>query len=206
MAELNQRRVLFLAGFFWLAACFGGSAVLLHYSITPGDTGKAASQWPVSSSLKPYPGKDTLVLFAHPHCPCTRASLVELNILMQKLGGKLGAYVLVLKPEGLPEGWEKTDILISAQRIPGVQTLSDQGGTEAARFGAATSGQGMLFDESGHLLFNGGITQGRGHIGENEGFRRIASLVQTGRSDKNSSLVFGCALAAKSCPREKQSL
>jgi hypothetical protein len=144
------------------------------------------------------------VVFAHPHCPCTRASLVELNLLMQNLQGKLGVYVLVVKPQGLPEGWEKTDILTSAQRIPGVKTQVDEDGTETGRFGAATSGQAMLFDEGGRLLFNGGITPGRGHIGENEGLKRIASLVETGRADKNNSLVFGCALTAKFCPREKQ--
>jgi hypothetical protein len=206
MAGLNQRRILVLAGLLWLIACFGGSAVLLHYSLTPSDAGKAVSQWPASSALTPFPGKTTLVVFAHPHCPCTRATLVELNILMQNLRGKLGVYVLFIKPQGLPEGWEKTDILASAQRIPGVETQIDEGGIEAARFGAATSGQAMLFDQGGHLLFNGGITQGRGHIGENEGFRRIASLVQTGQADKNNSLVFGCALTAKFCPTEKRGL
>jgi hypothetical protein len=202
----KSRWILIIAGLIWLTACLGGSAVLLHYSLTPSGAGNPHSQWPASSALIPFSGKDTLVVWAHPHCPCTRASLVELNILMQSLRGKVAAYVVFTKPEGMPTDWEKTDIFARAQDIPDVEARVDEGNLEAFRFGAETSGQVMLFDPEGRLLFNGGITQGRGHIGENEGMRRILSLVQTGKADKNSSLVFGCALGAKSCPLAKRNL
>ncbi len=201
--SITQRWILIFAGVVWLAACLGGSTVLLHYASTSGEAGEAPLYWPEASGLHPYTDSATLVLSVHPHCPCTRASVVELNDLMLALSGKLKAYVLVIKPKEFPEGWEKTDILSSANRIPGVKVLVDLDGVEAAKFGAKTSGQAILFDRAGRLIFNGGITEGRGHIGDNAGLQRILSLVKTGKADKNDSLVFGCPLNAKSCPMEK---
>jgi hypothetical protein len=198
-----QRWILILAGLLWLAACVGGSAVLLRYSSTPGEEGAALPQWPGDSRLALNRDRDTLVIAVHPHCPCTRASIVELNDLMLALKGRLGAYVLVMKPREFPVGWENTGLVESARRIPGTRVVIDLDGLEAARFGAKTSGQAVLYDDGGRLLFNGGITEGRGHIGDNAGLQRIVSLVKTGRADKNDSLVFGCPLNAKACPYSK---
>jgi hypothetical protein len=198
-----QRWSLILAGVLWLVACVGGSAVLLRYSSTAGEKGSALSQWPGDSRITPSPGEDTLVIAVHPHCPCTRASIVELNDLMLSLKGRVGAYVLVMKPHEFPAGWENTDLVSSARRIPDTRVVVDLDGLEAARFGAKTSGQVVLYDGGGRLLFNGGITEGRGHIGDNAGFQRIVSLVKTGRADKNDSLVFGCPLNAKACHFDK---
>ncbi|HTC21602.1 MAG TPA: hypothetical protein VK859_12185, partial [bacterium] len=94
-------------------------------------------------------------------------------------------------------------LVSSARRIPDTRVVIDLDGSEAARFGARTSGQVVLYDEGGRLLFNGGITEGRGHIGDNAGLQRIVSLVKTGRADKNDSLVFGCPLNAKACPYQQ---
>ena len=194
---------LIFAGILWVVAIAVGGTVLLRYASTAGDIGNSPQGWPAASHLSLFPDAATLVLSVHPHCPCTRASVVELNDLMLALRGRLKAYVLVIKPGDFPEGWEKTDILSSAKRIPGVEVLTDLDGAEAAKFGARTSGQAMLFDSGGRLMFNGGITEGRGHIGDNPGLQRIISLVKTGKADKNNSLVFGCPLNAKSCPMEK---
>lgn len=198
-----QRWLLVIAGGIWLAACVGGGVILLRYASTPGEGGAASQRWPAASRLRPFPDGSTLVVSLHPHCPCTRATVVQLNDLMLALRGKLKAYALVMKPSEFPEGWEKTDILSSVKRIPGVSVLVDLDGVEAARFGAKTSGEAIVFDKEGRLIFNGGITESRGHIGDNAGFQRIVSLVRTGKADKNDSLVFGCPLSAKVCPMEK---
>jgi hypothetical protein len=203
MPLISHRLILILSGLVWITACFGGSAILIHYSTTPAQTASAPARWPAASRLTPLAGKPTLVVAVHPHCPCTRASLIELNDLMLSLGARVKTYVLIVKPEGVGEAWEDTDILSGAKRIPGVTVKIDDKGAEAALFGARTSGQALLYDAQGRLLFNGGITASRGHVGDNEGLRRIVSLVKTGKADKNESLVFGCALGAKSCPMEK---
>jgi hypothetical protein len=94
----------------------------------------------------------------------------------------------------------------SAAEIPGVSVLSDPDGAEARRFGAQTSGHTLLFDHTGRLLFSGGITQSRGHAGDNAGESAIVSLINTQAADQTKTQVFGCSLFGravedKSCRR-----
>lgn len=113
---------------------------------------------------------------------------------MTNCQGRLNIYVLFVKPKGSPEDWDRSDLWNSAARIPGVSVLIDDNGIEATRFGAATSGQVLLYDENGALRFHGGITESRGHVGENAGGRAIESLVNRGVADRDRTLVFGCPL------------
>jgi hypothetical protein len=133
-------------------------------------------------------------MLAHPHCPCTRASIGELALLMAHSQGRVTAYVLFLKPAGFSDDWEKTDLWHSAASIPGVKVMIDDGGAEARRFHAATSGQTMLYDAEGRLLFSGGITGSRGHAGDNAGRSAIVSLLNTGAAERAETFVFGCRL------------
>lgn len=137
---------------------------------------------------------DTLIMLAHPHCPCTRASVSELANVMARVQGKVRAYVLFLKPHDSDHSWDDTDLRRSAAAIPGVAVLSDIDGVEAKRFGAETSGHTMLFNPSGRLLFSGGITESRGHAGGNAGESAIVSLVNTHTADRATTFVFGCSL------------
>jgi hypothetical protein len=120
--------------------------------------------------------------------------MTELSVLMTRCPGKLAATVLFVKPEGFEEEWEQSDLWNEASRIPGVAVVSDAGGVEAARFGAATSGQALLYDSKGDLLFSGGITSARAHEGDNDGLSAIQSLVVSARADRSSTPVFGCPL------------
>jgi hypothetical protein len=177
--------VLVLSGFAWLSA----------YKATPGALGgEPPSRWPSRSRLERDPQRATLVMFAHPHCPCTRASVSELARLMARVPGRVSARVLFLRPQDVPEGWERTDLWRTVSAIPGTTALRDDDGVEAARFGAATSGFTLLYDADGRLLFQGGLTPSRGHEGDSFGQRRLVSLLTTGAADRRDSPVFGCAL------------
>ena len=72
--------------------------------------------------------------------------------------------------------------------------MIDDEGTEANRFHAATSGQTLLYDAAGSLLFSGGITGSRGHSGDNAGQTAIVSLVNSGAPRLTETSVFGCPL------------
>jgi hypothetical protein len=111
--------------------------------------------------------------------------------------GRLTAYVLFLKPAGFSEDWGKTDLWQSAASIPGVNVRIDEGGAEARLFNSSTSGQTILYDAAGRLLFSGGITGSRGHSGDNEGRSAITSLVNKGAADRTETFVFGCPLFDK---------
>lgn len=122
----------------------------------------------------------------------------ELAKLMTQCRGRLAATVLVLRPAGVPAGWEQTDLWTSAAAIPGVRVMADEQGEAARHLGAATSGQALLYAADGRLLFAGGITESRGHSGDNAGRSAIVSLVRgTGSGVARSPAVtpvYGCAL------------
>jgi len=58
-----------------------------------------------------------------------------------------------------------------------VTIVTDADGAEANRFGAETSGHTLLFDFGRRLLFSGGITDSRGHTGDNAGESAIVALI-----------------------------
>ena len=171
-----------------------GLIVLWNYENAPGIPATPPDRWPAASSLRRLPGVATLVMLVHPRCPCSRASLEELDRLMAHLPGVLVAHVVFVKPPGVPDDWEQTDLLRRAAAIPGVTLSSDDGGAEGLRFGAATSGQTAVYDGDGRLLFQGGITSSRGHEGDNAGRAAIVAVLSSGGAAPASTPVFGCSL------------
>jgi hypothetical protein len=113
---------------------------------------------------------------------------------MARIDGLVSAHVVFVRPEGTADTWERTGLWASAARIPGVTVHADPNGRATAAFGAFTSGQVLLYSARGELLFAGGITPGRGHMGDNVGLTRIVSLVRSGAADRSASSVFGCPL------------
>jgi hypothetical protein len=178
----------------WILVFGSGLRMMLAYDNSPGVTATAPTMWPADSHISRQSGVATLVMMIHPHCPCSRASIGELALLMAEVPGLVNANVLFIKPLGSPEQWEKTDLWSSAARIPGVKVEVDHEAAESRRFGSQTSGQVMLFDGNGRLLFNGGITESRGHSGDNDGRRAIVSLLTQHREDRAETPVFGCPL------------
>jgi hypothetical protein len=193
----KNRAILLAASTLWVLMICAGVALLWSYNSTPGVAAAALGQWPADSRLPHATDRATLVMLAHPHCPCTRASLGELARLMAQARGRVTAYVLFVKPSDFPDGWEQTDLVTSAAAIPGVTVVRDDEGVEAGRFRAATSGQTMLYDAGGRLLFSGGITGARGHEGDNAGRAAIVSLLTTDEAGQKGTPVYGCPLFAR---------
>ena len=185
---------LFLGIAGWLSAVGGGLRIILVYENTPGRSAASSEAWPADSEIPRTPGLPTLITMVHPHCPCSRASVGELALLMAKAQGLVNANVVFVKPKDFPEDWERTDLWTNAAMIPGVTVRVDPEGVEARRFGSQTSGQIMLYDADGQLLFSGGITAARGHSGDNAGRNAILSLLTSGSSEQRGTPVFGCPL------------
>ena len=185
----------------WLVAALAGSFYLMQHAQSPGPEGTPPELWPTASRASHHPRLPTLVMFVHPRCPCSRASIGELEVLMAHCQDRLSAQVWFLLPEGMREDWAKTDLWRNAEAIPGVTAHLDGGGIEARRFHAETSGQTVLYDRGGTLLFHGGITIARGHSGDNPGRSAVLALVGHELSGLASTSVFGCALADTECQR-----
>jgi hypothetical protein len=194
--HLRTKRILATSLFAigWIAAVAFGLGSLFQYENTPGPVGVLSQGWP-NTQIERANDRPTLVMVAHPRCPCTVASVAELARIMARLQGKVAASVLLVKPSESGPDWEETSLRRSAEAIPGVKVIFDRNGVEARRFGAETSGHTFLFGADGHLLFSGGITASRGHAGDNAGKSAIVALVDNQTPPQTRSLVFGCSLA-----------
>jgi hypothetical protein len=177
----------------WLALAGAGLWVLWAYDNRPGTAATAPPQWPVDTRLARTDGQATLVFLAHPRCSCTRASLTELAEVLARSATRPRTYVVFIRPDGFEKNWEKTDLWRRAMALPGVTVTRDDAGAEATRFGAVTSGQTLLYDARGNLIFTGGITGARAHEGENAGELALISAINSGAGRARSS-VFGCPL------------
>jgi hypothetical protein len=188
------RPIVLLGTVVWAALVATGMWWLWGYENAPGASAMSPSQWPSNSRIQLARNVPTLVMLAHPHCPCSRASIGELARIMSHGQEKVSAYVLFTTPPGSAEDWEKTDLWQSAAQIPGVSVVKDIGGIEARLFHAATSGQTILYNTEGQLLFSGGITGSRGHFGDNAGEGAIIAIVNAQIHERTETSVFGCPL------------
>lgn len=179
----------------WLIVIGIGFSILSRYENSPGGSGAASIDWPAQSQLFHHTNHPTLILFAHPRCPCTKATIEELALLMACSPSPIDAHVIFFKPPGLVDDWAQTDLWRSAVRIPGVKVHLDEGNREAANFHVVTSGHALLYDAQGRLLFNGGITKARGQSGVNTGRAAIMDRLN-GHSEQSyaSTHIFGCSL------------
>ncbi len=195
IADGRRRRGVYVACFaIWLAAVAFGVRAASEYDAQPGAPADPPSSWPRASALPRRPDVPTLVAFVHPRCPCSRATLAELNVVMNRMRGRVTADVVFMRPSGVPANWTRTGSWRRAHEIPGATVLADTDGIEAQRFQARTSGQIVLYDRDGRLVFDGGITASRGHEGDNAGRRELLALLAGGTGDHATSRVFGCAL------------
>jgi hypothetical protein len=180
----------------WCALVGGGFVALADVSLAPGRAAGAPHVWPADTALPRELDRPTLVMFVHPHCACTQASLHELDRLMTDVGHGLRAVVVLVREPGLPPG----GIAMTDLEALGVSAYDDALGAEASRFDAQTSGTVVVYDAAGQLAFSGGITPARGHQGDSEGRDRILALVHHETAVAGTAPVFGCALHEQTEP------
>src|SRR5438067_1562339 len=107
---LLSRTVVVGTGLLWAGCVLLGARILLNYENTPGAPANALSRWPKNSHIARPSAKFIFVMLAHPNCPCTRASLAELEIVMAKLHGKLVAFVVFSRPEARAADVQSSDL------------------------------------------------------------------------------------------------
>jgi len=168
--------------------------MVIDYENASGSSGNAPSQWISGTSIPLDPVRDTLIMFAHPQCPCTRASIGELNRILAQSGDHIAAHVVFFRPADGSADWTNSELRQSAAAIPGVTVQDDTDNSLARKFGAETSGYVLFYNPKGQLLFRGGITGSRGHAGDNAGESAIISLALGKPASVTRTPVFGCSL------------
>src|SRR5437870_74979 len=119
---------LYLAGACWAAAVLAGFSLLTIYKGTAGEATAAPATWPADSRIERATDGPTLIVFAHPHCVCTRATIAELAHLMARAPMRPRLYVAFHLPKGAKADWRDTDLWKSAARIDGARAFADEDG------------------------------------------------------------------------------
>jgi hypothetical protein len=164
----------------WVGLAAYGFGLWSAYEQRPGEIPDAADG---TVSFSGPTGVWRVLMFVHPHCPCSQASVLELRRLLHQLAGtaavgSVQAVVFVVRPPDAPAGWEQGELLHDLSTDPEVSVALDSGGQEAKRWKAATSGHVIVLDPQGRLRFRGGITPGRGQQGSSLGSQRIMQMIQ----------------------------
>ena len=166
----------------WGVAVLAGSGLLLTYSTTQGKSGTPPVIWPKECLVARELDVPILLMFVHPKCPCSRASIRELMSLMANVTDELEIKVFMYRPKERESKWSKTDLWYSAASIPGAIVFDDLNGVESKRFGTWTSGHVLLYNAQERLMFSGGLTGRRGHEGNNLGRQSIVKLLKDAAS------------------------
>ena len=77
----------------WLLAVFAATTALWKHKETPGEVAIAPHEWPAMTRLARTAGHPTAVLFVHPMCPCTPASIEELRTVTEQMRGSLASFI-----------------------------------------------------------------------------------------------------------------
>lgn len=187
----------------WLGVLGYGVWYLMAYAGTPGGGTANVEHWPAGSALTLAADRPTMVLFLHPKCPCSRATLAELERFLLGHHEACQVYLVFVRPsEKIAEWSEGVEGALwkVAGRLRDVERVDDAGGAEGGLFGVDTSGECLLFDPTGGVLFHGGITVARGHEGDNRGIQAVKDHIAHYAKPQNSAAetaetpVFGCSL------------
>jgi hypothetical protein len=172
----------------WLFGIIHFSLQMMAFDSTPGARAEAPPLWPAQSTISHVAGRKVLVMFIHPECSCSHASLEQLALLENLLGGQLTARVVL---------WHSGSSAASGrwrQRADAVPVVDDRDGREARIFGAKTSGQTMIYNEYGRLIYAGGLTVLRGEAGGERALQDIARVIKESRNSGVERPVFGCPI------------
>jgi hypothetical protein len=181
-------------GFLWGGVVVVALAGLEYFVARPGDSGAPPCDWPAQTAITRDFNGPTVVVFVDPKCPCTQATMANLERCLARCPRFPTTRIVVLSENvGLFEG----SLDDSARRLaarPEVALIWSGDGSETRRFGVKTSGEVLVYALDGRLVFDGGITPARGHQGDSPGCDAIRKLSAGEPIEYHSATVFGCSV------------
>jgi hypothetical protein len=162
---------------------------MMAFDSTPGKAALAPAHWPTQTALTRTPGRKQLVMFVHPECTCTLASLEQLRRLETLTGNSIAAEIVIWHSavSRKPRDWNREG--------GGAIVFDDKDGQESRLFGAQTSGQTLIYDENGTLAYAGGLTVFRAEPGGDPLLKRILQGIgPQGQQTALEMAVFGCPI------------
>jgi hypothetical protein len=181
----------------WTVAVTAGFVVLGDHATRPGDAASPPSEWPSDAPLEAPGARGVLLLVAHPQCPCTEATLVELAASLRGLDAPPRVEVVLRASHDGVAAPLRRDLAERMAALPHARTHHDPSGRDARRFGALTSGHVLLYAPDGTLRFSGGVTGARGHAGANGARFALTDALRSLHlplSHPDTAPVYGCPL------------
>ena len=176
----------------WLTLFATAYYVLLQYDFKSSDS--KLSKIPRATQLPISKQGPTLIAFLHAKCPCSRASINEIDRLLTSHGKDLKTIFVFSKEKDLELAWiQESELYKKAQKMS-VEIIIDPNNSEAKVFKAQTSGKVFLVSPKQEILFQGGVTASRGHEGNNSGITAIQKILAGKNSQIDFQPSFGCLI------------
>jgi hypothetical protein len=175
----------------WCVCVALGMHATLRYSFSAAPPASTDAGRAPDSSFELDRERPTLLVFLHPYCPCSAATITEIRKIIRRHPEGFAVQIRFCDVDG--GDIAATTLWREAAKIPGAK-LEINDADEARRFGVQTSGETLVYSPDGTLRFQGGVTPSRGHEGENAGSRALVAIVESGRQGRERTPVFGCRL------------
>src|SRR4051794_10180949 len=113
-SPMRSRSAQFVLFAMWMVALCAGWWAMTKFQYATDTTHEVLTpEWPSKSTINRGPDRSTLVLFLHPRCPCSRASIAELEGLLAKLQNESAALpdvdIVATVPEVHSSAWTDSE-------------------------------------------------------------------------------------------------
>lgn len=185
----------------WIASCGLGFAWLASYAFSPGDLGDSEIEAAILGvETATHAEGARLMMFIHPRCSCSEASLDEMREVITRAGDEVESleFFVAVPDSSSARQWEVGRLIDRLEAWGSQVTVHrDPEGRAAAQYGARTSGHVIAWASGGQQpIFAGGITGSRGHRGDNPGRLQLLEALHSHVSSP-AVPVFGCGLQSE---------
>ncbi len=190
----SSTKLLLLVSSLWIGGICAGTIAMLEHGFDPGKKCDAPLNIPpeltaLSRNDKPL----TVFIAVHPDCPCTGASLEQLDHLLARNPDSVEVVGIVRAND--PWQSKSSSYWKRLEAIPNAHPVADPEGKFAALLGTYVSGSTVAYGQRGNLLFQGGVTASRGHAGPSQALDDLESIArQLAPLELCSTPIFGCSL------------
>ncbi|WP_286766000.1 MULTISPECIES: RedB [Rhodopirellula] len=178
-----------------------GMTQLVSYSSQPGKVGQSVPELlPCSlSGEEPFRGADqtTVLIFYHPHCPCTRATIRCMERMIASFASQPNIVAYAFIPSGEVDSWIESETTDKLRSFGNVSIVADHDAKASRQFDVATSGHVLVYNDA-RLSFSGGITPSRGHEGSCDSGAAFLNSINGESNQRVKWPVFGCAIVSPS--------
>src|SRR4051812_5871669 len=118
MAVTARATALPVAVALWATAAALLFAVYVNHDLRPGAAARALGDWPEGSALAHSTEHDTLIMFLHPFCPCSKASVAQLNAVIRQLEHPPSVTFVMVRARGLDDASQSSPLLPLIEQLP----------------------------------------------------------------------------------------